>query len=353
MLKLIDVSKGEQVALFNNIAIETTSICFKRCYFCPVGTFKRHKEEMSWDTIKKVVQELKELKYSGRMEFYIYSDILADPRWREILKYVRAELPKACLMTSTSGDSFKSRDDIGEVFELGMNQMQINVYSPHDGSNDATKFAKGVEQAKTRCNELQAWVDTYTHVSEGGNNETAYLSQKLSLYQNIGAKKRACQVVAKFGIKKTTKDSELEGPNHFSNRSGNIPDFREGLAEPINKHCTRPFRFLNINWRGNAILCCNDFYGEATMGNVAAQSLVEIWNSANFHIYRLKLQNKKRDCFLCAKCDFNGGYYPHMTDHVTFGEEIDQDILHTDLRSRESIFETPVPVTFEQQGNQR
>lgn len=341
MLKLVNVTEGEQVALFNNIAIETTSTCFKKCYFCPVGSFKRNREEMSWETIKHIVAQLSELKYSGRIEFYIYSDVFVDNRWNEIISYVRGHLPKACLMTSTSGDAFKSPESIREVFDLGLNQMQINVYSPHDGSEDDVQFNKGVKDASTRRFFLQKWVD------ELG------LDQKLSLYQNIGPKKRACQVVAKYGIRKTTKDSELQGPNHFSNRSGNIPDFRPATVEPLNKHCTRPFRFLNINWKGNAILCCNDFYGETNMGNVMETSLLDIWNCAAFHLYRLKLQNKKRDCFLCDKCDFTGGFYPHMTDHVTFGsEEADQLILSRNL-TRDLLFDAPPPVSKEEQGTPR
>lgn len=338
MLKLVDVGKGEQIALFNNIGIETISKCFRKCNFCPVSTFNRYKQEMSWETIKHIVQQLKELKYGGRIETYVYDDLFVDNRWEEILALIREELPRACIMTSTSGDSFKTISDLQRAFDLGLNQLQINVYSVHDASKDPAQFEKGIQQAKTREAELLRWVNALE------------LDQSLSLYQNIGSKKKACQVIAKYGIKPTTTDSELEGPNHIQNRSGNIPDFRPALKEPISKHCTKPFRFLNINWLGNAILCCNDFYGETHFGNVMEKSLVEIWNDTNLHIYRLKLQNKKRDCFLCDKCDFNGGFYPHMTDQVTFGKETDESILRMDLRKRNAIFDTDAPVGWEQQG---
>jgi GTP 3',8-cyclase len=339
MPKLVDVSKGEQVALFNNIGIEIASSCNRKCYFCPNSVFDRVDQYMSWDMIKNIVQQLKQLKYKGRVENYIYNEPTRRKDLWEIIAYIRQELPHACQMMNTNGDYFKSKDDIKSLFDYGLNQMQINIYSSSDDSEDDKIFENGVRLAKQRQATLQKWVD------ELG------LDQKLSLYQNIGPRKKACQVIAKFGIRKTTKDSELEGPNHFSNRSGNIPDFRGAAVEPLNKHCTRPFRFLNINWTGDAILCCNDFYGKTNFGNVAKNTLLEIWNDVNFHIYRLKLQNKKRDCFLCNNCDFNGGYYPHMTDKVTFGEEQDKVILNANLIKRSQMFgDTPIAVPLAAQG---
>jgi hypothetical protein len=113
----------------------------------------------------------------------------------------------------------------------------------------------------------------------------------------------------------------------MSNRAGNIPDFREELKEPKKKYCTKPFRFLNIDWKGNGILCCNDYYSQTNFGNVASDSLVDIWNNKNFHTYRLRLQNNDRNMFLCSGCDSDGGAYPHMITKVTFGDKQDKKLL--------------------------
>src|SRR5579872_699651 len=242
MLNLVDVSKSEQIALFNNIGIETGASCNRHCYFCPNDYFQRHDKYMSWEMIKKIIQNLKDLNYKGRVEWYIYNEPTRDDRLQEIISYCREQLPKACQMINTNGDYFKAPSDILKLFLAGLNQMQINIYSANDSAKDDDKFEKGVRQAKERQAVLQNWVDLL--------EKEQHISQKLSLYQNIGSKKKVCQVIAKYGIRKATKDAELEGPNHFSNRSGNIPDFRTAVVEPISKHCTRPFRFLNINWLG-------------------------------------------------------------------------------------------------------
>jgi hypothetical protein len=231
-------------------------------------------------------------------------------------------------MINTNGDYFKSAEDIKHLFDCGLSQMQINVYSSADDSARDDIFQKGIRLAELRYEKLKAWCDTLLEHD---------IHQDLNVYQHIGSKK-AVRVVKKFGIRRDA--ATLDGQNHFTNRSGNIPAFRESVTEPLQKHCIRPFRVLNINWNGNAILCCNDYYGTTNFGNAATASLQEIWNHPAFNLYRLKLQNKMRDCHLCHNCDFFGGYYPHMLDNVTFGEERDNEILKTDYTDARKIFDS-------------
>jgi len=324
MLKLVDVNKND-VRLFGSIAIEIASKCNRTCYFCPNGCNTQEDLFMNIENIKKCLLELSELKYKGRIEWYIYNEPTRDPRLLEIVKLAKELVPRACQMINTNGDYFKSSNDIKKLYDAGINQIQINVYSNKDGSSDIIKFNKGVEIAKKRETVLNGFLDECN------------IDKSLSLYQNIGSKKKAGLVVKKYGIGKTIKDSEVQGSNGFTNRSGNVEGFRGGLVEPIKKHCTRPFRFLNINYKGDGILCCNDYHGETKFGNITDKSLIEIWNDVSFNIYRLKMQNKDRACFLCDKCDFNGGYYPHLIDNVTFGEQEDKSLLKADLSTIEKI----------------
>ena len=62
----------------------------------------------------------------------------------------------------------------------------------------------------------------------------------------------------------------------LQNRSGNVPGARR-LAAPLPLGCPRPFQQMYINYRGEAILCCNDWRFEVVMGDTAASSLKEIW----------------------------------------------------------------------------
>lgn len=306
-METTNVTKNN-IKLFTSIAIEIAAKCNRHCYFCPNDYFKRPDEYMSSDMFYGILRDLKELNYHGRVEFYIYNEPTRDKRLAEFIAATRHELPRACLMINTNGDYFKTKEDIKYLFDCGLNQMQINIYSNADRYQEGAQFDKGVEEAVKREAKFKQWISIL-----GLNNGQ-------SLYQNIGPRKRTAKVESKYAI---TTDVGSVGFQQLGNRSGLVPGFQDAV-EPLEKYCTKPFRFLNIDWRGNGILCCNDFNSETRFGNVKDMSLEAIWNSERFHKYRLKLQNGiRKGCFLCDKCNFNGGPYPHMINRVTFGKTQD------------------------------
>lgn len=308
MIDIIDV-REYNTRDFNTIGIETAALCNRSCVFCPNHEFKRPDDYMSWDMIHKILDDLVDMNYKGRIAPYIYNEPMRDERMLDIIALIREKLPKTCIMINTNGDYFKSPADIEACFEAGLNQMMINIYAATDGDEDSERVAKGVQNAQRRHDQVQEWVDGLD------------LDQTDSLYRHI--KGRACQVAAKYGVEKD--GSGFGGGFELQNRSGLI-EWIPPLKEPLKKMCVRPFRVAQINWKGDMLLCCNDYHGETACGNVMDSTVKELWNSDNMNTYRLFLQQKRRDIFLCDKCDFRGGFYPHMVYHVTFGES-DEEII--------------------------
>lgn len=311
-METTNVAKGGKIKLFTSIAIEIAAKCNRHCYFCPNDYFKRPDEYMPSDMFYHILKDLQSMNYHGRVEFYIYNEPTRDKRLAEFIAATRQTLPRTCLMINTNGDYFKTKEDIKYLFDCGLNQMQINVYNNADRYQEGTQFDKGIEEATKREAKFNSWISSLV------------LNTSSSLYQNIGPRKRVAKVIAKYGI--TTEVGNV-GFQQFGNRSGLVPGFQDA-TEPLEKYCTKPFRFLNIDWRGNGILCCNDFNSETRFGNVKDMSVEQIWNSERFNQYRLKLQNGRRaGCFLCDKCNFNGGPYPHMINRVTFGKTRDKQLM--------------------------
>jgi len=311
-MKIVNVTK-ENTKLFNNIAIETSSMCNRHCHFCPNVLNTREDVLMPLSLIEKILTELSVLNYNGRIELYIYNEPTRDKRLLHLISMVRAAIPRSCIMINTNGDYFKSSKDIQVLFDAGLNQMAINIYSAADGSKSDASYESGIVKSAKRHEQIQGFV-----------NELG-IPSNLSMYQNIGSKKQVCKVYKKYGVRNADKTgTDFES---ISNRAGNIENFAPALKEPLVKYCTKPFRFLNINWKGDSLLCCNDYHGETNFGNVAKISLVDIWNNKKLNEYRLRLQNSNRNNFLCNGCDSNGGYYPHMITKVTFGKEEDKAIL--------------------------
>ena len=128
-LSIIDV-REYYYKLFSTIAIETSSWCNRRCAFCPVSYSPRPRHgRMDIELIRHVLDQLHDLSYTGRIELYIYNEPLYDDRIRDIIFMVRTNVPRACIMLSTNGDALHDESGAYELFENGLNQLCINVYS--------------------------------------------------------------------------------------------------------------------------------------------------------------------------------------------------------------------------------
>jgi MoaA/NifB/PqqE/SkfB family radical SAM enzyme len=315
--------------LFSSIAIEISERCNRHCYFCPNDYNKQNDTLVPIEQIEKVLLQLKELNYIGRIEWYIYNEPTRDKRLIDIIAICKKHLPKCNQMINTNGDYFSTYTDIEALFLAGLNQMQINIYSDKDryfASNEKL-FLAGIQIAKKRFKAITEMVDVLVQ------NQTVELGH--GLYNYIG-NKRTVKVVRRYGITPKTNDKEFTVTNRGRNLESEVFNT---VKEPLKKMCTRPFRFLNINFKGDATLCCVDYKGETNMGNVNEQTILEIWNSPKFNLYRLYLQNKRRDLFLCNGCDFVGGgkSRSHLIQKITFGTEKDAELLNTDFSTKQSI----------------
>lgn len=70
----------------------------------------------------------------------------------------------------------------------------------------------------------------------------------------------------------------------------------------------RPWKWLHIDARGNIVLCCQDWKGETTFGNVKQQPLKEILTGGRYKDIMEKAEGKKSDYnFICKRCKFGIG----------------------------------------------
>lgn len=268
--------------LFNTISVEISAACNRRCKFCPVSVYQRAEELMSEITFGAIIGELASLDYRGRFEFYIYNEPMKNRSHFERCARQARAATKAVLMVSTNGDYMKSVEDLEWIYSLGVNQVVLNAYT-------AKRYPVFLE-----------WQAEYER-RNGRLSDTVY--SPIPLY------KKALKV-----YDKSNGDNFGSGVFSLQNRAGSIPEFLPVPDEPYKRMCVKPFRLLNINWRGEAMICCNDYYADVPAGRVPEQSLVEIWNGPIFSAYRKKLLQEDRSLPLCRTCDCHSGAYPANVD---------------------------------------
>ena len=265
--------------LFNSLLMEISSSCNRGCQFCPVAYNTRPDERMDESILMKCLTELGSIRYTGRIEFYLYNEPTKDFEWLlHCARTARATVPRATLMIATNGDYLRGASRITQLYDAGLNQLLINCYSP------------GLYEKR------QAWLKDLIDVDQGG---------KVYTVSNSGYRSKVLGMLDKSDITAFGRSSF-----RLMNRAGNIPAFLPSVDKPVKRVCTKLFRQLAINWKGQALICCQDYHGAHSYGDVATSTLEELWRHPVMNTYRRHSYKKDRAIPLCEKCDQPAGVYP-------------------------------------------
>jgi len=270
------------VPLFTRIQIQTVSWCNRSCTFCPSGKFPVDKVFMPVEVYHRVINQLQAVNYAGRVSPYLMNESLLDKRLPDLIAYTRAHCPESWIAINTNGDAL-SEKLLDRLFDAGLNSLDVNAYdSPAQHADHvdlATRFTSRRGDIMLRTG--------YSNPFFQGENIPC--STKLLNCRDMSFWEP--RFLAKLG----TPD--------LQNRSGNIPGARQ-VTEPLPLGCERPFQQMYVNYRGEAVLCCNDWRFEVIMGDTAQATLAEIWMSDKYQMYRRNLQQKNRAMSLCNTCDY-------------------------------------------------
>jgi hypothetical protein len=268
--------------MFNTIAIEVTSLCNRQCSWCPVAYNHRPDERMDEVVLHKILLELGDMNYAGRIELYIYNEPTRDmPYLLSTIQEVRRQVPRACIMIATNGDYLRGAAGIDRLFAAGLNQLLINCYTPK-------LFERRVK-----------WLENRSDIGD-------------EIYSYVSPRRHVVQM-----LDKSSPETFGVGIFRLVNRAGNVPEFMPATPEPVARMCVKPFRLLNINWKGEALVCCQDYHGHVPIGTVSDQTLMQLWDSPVINAYRQHLLKKDRSLPLCRSCDCHAGAYPSNVPHPT------------------------------------
>lgn len=236
--------------LFSQVLLETRTDCNRKCKFCPQAHFNRPLKSMDWNVFTKVIDELAEMEFSGRVALYMTNEPLIEPRLMEMIRYVRSKSARLFIDITTNGKNLNSKL-LDEFLLSGLDNININDYR-RDRENYPDKISKPLEKI----------------IRDFKNNP------------KITYNKRSTEEI-------------------LSNYAGTIKNSNRNL---YSEFCNYPFRKLAISAEGNIILCCNDYTYKTNFGNVLSESLSTIWNSEALNNYRDNLLNEIRDG-ICNGCD--------------------------------------------------
>lgn len=237
------------IKIFDSVNLETINICNRRCEFCPLVYYKKDFAIMDGRLFSKIIDELSNIDFCGRISLHSYNEPLMDKRVVNLIKEVREKCPKSFIVIYSNGDLINLKL-FREMVSAGMDILHIMQYD--NELNDKIKFlAKSIKNK-----------------SEGKH----------------------------LRIKVFDK-------NKIVNRAGAL-EFKK-IKNPLNKVCYLPSRQLIISAKGSILLCCNDYFEKQVMGDCQKESIIDVWFNKCFKNIRKKLnKGGRKDLEVCQSCDY-------------------------------------------------
>ena len=238
--------------LFNKIEIETYNRCNNDCSFCPVsrGHDQRPSYLMESALFHDIIGQLAHLGYRGVISLYSNNEPLLDNRMPEFLQHARRSLPEAFFLFYTNG-ILLTQENLPVLLQ-NTDLLYINCYT-----KDRT------------------------------------LPDRIQLLQRYLIDKKV--PVEKVEIHLRNKMECL------STRAGNSPN--RAIPVCLKSKCILPFSQIVVRPDGKVSLCCNDAYGECTLGDVREMPLLDIWHSNPFRSLRDQALQGRFSHPVCRKCD--------------------------------------------------
>lgn len=262
----------DNMPLFSEISIETVNRCNGKCKFCPVNAMEPQREyaKMPEALFRKIISELKEVKYNGTICFSLNNEPFLDERIYEFILWARTQLPDAYFSIWTNGSIF---DECKFITILpAMNKVYIDQYS--------------------KTGSLSAIVENLL------NNPSIVEGKDYKIYDGLELDGIGDEKISIF----VRRDDDI-----LSSRGGYAPN-KKNIKKTCRKKCIRFFCDICIRPDGKVSLCCSDALGKMTMGDTSVENVISIWeNSAKFREVREKMiKSGRKSIELCKYCDFEG-----------------------------------------------
>lgn len=264
--------------LFDSVFFELRTRCNGKCGFCAASVQNESRPDitMSFDLYAKVIADLKEMGFTGRVAFFINSEPLLVRDLGDYVSHARENLPEAWLQVTTNGKSLKP-DRAHELLQAGLNEISVNNYG----------------------DDLAAPVPPHLIAVRDEVLPQYYAADLIK--PGHGPDPELGNAIFRFNIFPRLETAIL------TNRAGTAPNKKAVEGRNPRGFCKYPFTQFNITADGRVSKCCADLFFGEPMGNVSNQSVAEIWNGEKFRLIRSQLlKNDRGKNAMCEGCDYIG-----------------------------------------------
>jgi wyosine [tRNA(Phe)-imidazoG37] synthetase (radical SAM superfamily) len=273
----------------NDMRFEITTKCNYNCIICPRDKLTRNRKTMSLGLFKKLFDKIiSETNQYDTLTFPGMGEPLLDKTLLDKITYAKQRISNLSVLILTNG-SFLTWEKFKQLENAGVNSVRVSLYG-----NDPESYAKihGIKDLSV-FNKIK---DNLLKIARNKTNTKLLFTLNIVNGKNDGFVKDWIR----FWEPKVDLIEVWYPHNWVYARN-----YRKIQKEKL-KTCGRPFRGpLQVQVDGTVNMCCFDFNGKLTLGDLKTQSLKEIFSSS---IYKKIADchttgNFKNSNLICEKCD--------------------------------------------------
>ncbi len=312
--KLLFIEKNLQNFDFPpQVIIETTSVCNMKCSHCNHRIMERPKIHMSDELYKKIIDEIAKIAPNTEVWPTFYGEAFAlGYKLFDRLRYARDRgLTK--LVLNSNGKLLDKKDYIDQILTSGLKRFILSL----DG------FKK----------------ETFERIRVGGNRDKIYaaVEKLLRRKKELGLEFPVIQCqfsaiddnaleVPEFKEYWEGLGAEVKVRNMLSwTNSGDVVADNLDYETDFRIACPWGNNTMAIHANGNIVACAVDYEGHFVAGNIATESLYDIWHGKHYSMLRKMHSEHNWDkvpdvCKTCPDWQAVGAEY-HVNEKIGEKEE--------------------------------
>lgn len=283
----------------NYIEVEISSLCNRKCDYCPSSKAGRNRELLKKDLFIKILNQLEEIEYAGSLAFHQYNEPLLEyENLIDCVRLAREIIPNARLILYTNGD-YLTREKYDLLIAEGIIEFHISCHLEHGEIWSQDMVTKKIKAMKKKIG-----------LKRGGflyeaNRVTWHPTRSDELMYKLKAYRM--KEVEEYPVLTYIMSTDFYAEG--SKRMGKVAEVRDSVINksPRTYFCPCILSTLNISYKGNSYLCWDCCEGcESDMqyyiGNIEEDTIFQLYRKKMNYIQKY-LSRDGLEC--CVNCFWN------------------------------------------------
>ncbi len=297
--QLEDIAKNQTIApkvldFPRYFQVETTSVCNARCTMCLTRFCKRHSPNMSDALFEKVADELK--GHAGdvdRVIVQLAGEPLLDRKLEDRIRVLKNSGIR--YVAFASNGSLMSEDRCESVLASGVDEVSFSVDGATKQTYESIRVGLNFEQVMQN-------IESFIRLRDATKSH-AVIRLRMTVQQ--ANRDELARFVDYWNEHLGPQDDVYAKVIHTWGNSDKLDELPEGYDyQRLNSTaCSSPWSSMVIFCDGRVPLCCCDYEARICLGNVANESIEEVWHSRALKRVRDLHRKSGRDSIdMCTNC---------------------------------------------------